>query len=172
MEPAWQDLGAVQISQGRHADAIASLNAALRLSPALPAIHLLLAKAYGGLGNSQRAIAEVREALRLQPDNIAAHEDLANLLAKTGKDDKEAIFEFTVVLESQPTRADLWDKVGILYAAKNTANDVKTANIFFKQALQLDPTLTDAQKNADVTDQMLKNLAIKASTRPVAGTQP
>jgi tetratricopeptide (TPR) repeat protein len=63
----------------------ASLQAAVRLAPALPAPHVALASAYWSAGRVAEAEAEVRKAVELDPIGVRANRALAMLLMATGR---------------------------------------------------------------------------------------
>jgi tetratricopeptide (TPR) repeat protein len=168
--PALQDLAEALIVQKRYDEAIEKLNMALRVQSQSSRTHHILALAYLELDNIERAIAEDRLAVSIDPGDFGAREQLAELLAKTGKD-KEALLEYTRVLEVQGTRADLWNKVGLLTVGHQnpTITEVQNAKVFFNQALALNPDDAEAKKNLAMLDGMLKAAQAAATTR--AATQ-
>jgi tetratricopeptide (TPR) repeat protein len=159
----WQDLATALISQNRFEEAVTKLDAALRLEPRSSAIHRLLGEAYGGLGNNQRSLSEFRLALEYKPDNFVAREHMADLLARAGMI-KEAMYQYTLILQAQQNRADLWYKVAILFTAEN---DLEHAIDFFKTTLRTDPNYPNAQKNLELAEKMLRQQATtRAATMP------
>jgi Flp pilus assembly protein TadD len=61
------------------------LREAIRLSPANPDLHSLLAQALAGTGQFEQAIAEQKAALRLRQNNADDWNDLGVLEARAGK---------------------------------------------------------------------------------------
>jgi superkiller protein 3 len=155
----WQDLATALLSQNRNQEAITELDQALRLEPHSSPLHRLLGEAYAGLGNDQRAVSEQRLALEYKPDNTVARQDYADLLAKNGRI-KEALYQYTLVLQAQRNLPRVWYKVAILFTQEN---DLDNAIKFFKTALELDPEFTEAKNKLELAEKILKQ---QAATRP------
>jgi protein O-mannosyl-transferase len=155
----WQDLATALIAQNRFQEAIIKLDDAIRLQPHSSPLHRLLGEAYAGLGNDQRAVSEQRLALEYKPDNTVARQDYADLLAKNGKI-KEAMYQYTLVLQTDRNQPRVWYKVAILFTAEN---DLENAIKFFQTALALDPGFTEAKDKLQLAEKMLKQ---RAATRP------
>ncbi|HVC12214.1 MAG TPA: tetratricopeptide repeat protein [Burkholderiales bacterium] len=77
-------LGAQALREGRFADAIAELEAALEQHPD-GAIHRLLARAREAAGDQEGALDELQLALHLQPDDPETQVDLAERLLFAGR---------------------------------------------------------------------------------------
>jgi tetratricopeptide (TPR) repeat protein len=162
MHEPWQDLATALIAQNRFSEAIIRLDEAIRLEPRSSALHRLLGEAYAGLGQDQRAISEQRFALEYKPDNTIARQDYADLLAKNGKI-KEAMYQYTLDLQTKSDQPRVWYKVGILSTQEN---DLENAAKFFQTALKLDPGFTEAKDKLELAEKILKE---RAATRPATG---
>ena len=98
------DLGVEALRAGRPADALREFDAALAIDPdfaeALRGRALVLDLAFGHLEDAERAY---RRALGIRPSYPDAHNDLGQLLARTGRYD-EALREFDAALEDLTNR--------------------------------------------------------------------
>jgi type IV pilus assembly protein PilF len=92
------DLGVEALRAGRAQEALHEFDQALKLDQKFPEAclgrGLVLELAFGRLADAEK---EYRRALALRPDYPEAHNDLGQLLAKTGRRD-EAIVEFDAAL--------------------------------------------------------------------------
>jgi len=69
----------------RVSDALVQLREAIRLSPANPGLHALLAQALAGTGQFEQAIAEQKAALHVRENDADDWNDLGVLEARAGK---------------------------------------------------------------------------------------
>jgi len=76
--------GQVQIRQGHAADAVNTLQAAVKSDPQSGLAHFQLGAALDQQGNAAQAAAEWHEAARLQPDLVEVQRALANLALRQG----------------------------------------------------------------------------------------
>jgi protein O-GlcNAc transferase len=81
---AQANLGALLVDRGRVDEAIAPLQAALRLRPRTPEIHNNLANVLSALGQLDEAAAHCRRSLELRADNAGALTALGNVLKDQG----------------------------------------------------------------------------------------
>ncbi len=81
---AQANLGALLVDQGLVNEAMAPLQAALRLRPDTPQIHNNLANALTALGRLDEAAAHCRQSLELRPENAGALTALGNVLKDQG----------------------------------------------------------------------------------------
>ncbi len=94
------DLGVEALRAGRHPDALREFEAAIADDDGFPEAHrgraLVLDLGFGRLEDAERAY---RRAIALRPDYSEAHNDLGQLLARTGRTD-EAVKEFDAAVEN------------------------------------------------------------------------
>jgi protein O-mannosyl-transferase len=170
---AWEKLAGLRVDRKQYPEAIAAANAGLANQPSpltQAALHQLLALAYAGLGGKDheaRAAREDVEAIRLQPDNLTAHEHLAQLLEKAGKD-KDAIAQWRVVAEIRHSlnrdRPEVWSALARLFAKQY---DYTSAVQFYKAAVALDPDSDALKKNlADAIEKQKRQAATRPTTAP------
>jgi type IV pilus biogenesis/stability protein PilW len=94
------DLGVEALRAARWPDALRELDQALAADPGFPEAHRARALVYDlGFGRLDEAERDYRRAVALRPAFSEAHNDLGQLLARTGRVD-EAIREFDLALES------------------------------------------------------------------------
>lgn len=115
----------------------------------------LLAQTYTNLGAAQRALGEDGEArrnfdqsLRLNPNQFNAWLGLG-LLARKQRKNEEAVSDLSRSIELQPT-AEACLELGRTFAQDGRIADARNA---YRQALQIDPGLTEAQQAADALPQ-------------------
>ena len=98
------DLGVEAVKAGRATEALGEFDAALKLDPEFAEAHrgrgLVLEFGYGRLADAERAY---RKAAQLRPSFPEVHNDLGQLLAKTGRHE-EAIRELDVALQDMNYR--------------------------------------------------------------------
>jgi Tfp pilus assembly protein PilF len=94
------DLGVDALRTGRFPDALREFDAALAVDDGFAEAHRGRALVLDfGFGRSEEAEKEYRRAIALKPDYSEAHNDLGQLLARTGRHDA-AIAEFDAALEN------------------------------------------------------------------------
>jgi Tfp pilus assembly protein PilF len=92
------DLGVEALRAGRAQEAISEYDQALKLQPDFPEAYLGRGLAYEfGFGRLDEAEKDYRKALALKKDYPEAHNDLGQLLAKTGRLE-QAVAEFDAAL--------------------------------------------------------------------------
>ncbi|HEV2447584.1 MAG TPA: tetratricopeptide repeat protein, partial [Candidatus Sulfopaludibacter sp.] len=103
---AEHNLGSALLDEpGRLPDAIAHLQAALRLGPGSAQAHSDLGSALARTGQTEQAIHEFRTALSLDPGSAIVHNNLASALA-TGGQAEQAISEYQSALRIDPEYAE------------------------------------------------------------------
>jgi tetratricopeptide (TPR) repeat protein len=121
----------------RQADAVAHLQAALRLKPDFPEAHNNLGLAYAEMPARQAdAIEEFSAAIHLKPTFAQAHANLANSLSRTPGREAEALDHYRTALGLQPANAQLHANFATLLAAAPARRVEATAH--FETALRLD----------------------------------
>lgn len=89
---------ALLLQMKKHAEAIAGLRSIVAESPDDPRAHYLLALAYDGDGQLDKAVAALQQAVALDPEEIKHHQYLGFLNVRR-EDHKTAAEHFTKVME-------------------------------------------------------------------------
>lgn len=137
------NLGAILLSELNPQEAIAMLEAAVRIDPTRPEAHDMLGSALQSLGRSAEALHEFELALHAQPDYMNARYDLAIALSRAGKFD-QAIENFRPVAAAYPASARIQQEFGQLLARDGKFEE---AIAQFDKALALDPADESARKD-------------------------
>ena len=111
---AHYNLGALAESGGRHAEAVAHFEAALRADPAHAAARNALASAFAADGKNEQALQQWRQTVRMQPEYAMAHFNLARLLTGVGRE-ADAIAEYQTYLRQEPDDPQAHLNLGALY---------------------------------------------------------
>jgi tetratricopeptide (TPR) repeat protein len=131
---------------GRLPDAIAELQAALRINPDYAAAHSNLGSALAQLpGRMPDAIAEFQAALRIDPDYAEAHYNLGNALSQVPGRLPDAIAQYEAVLRLEPGDAAAHNNLGLALA--NSGGRWQEAVAEYEAALRADPDLVAAHNN-------------------------
>jgi tetratricopeptide (TPR) repeat protein len=93
--------GVLLDEQGRHAEAVADLTEALRLSPNDPSTLIHRGNAYDALGRKAEAFADYSEAVRLNPRDASGYFNRGTLLEEMGRT-AEAVADYRKALEIDP----------------------------------------------------------------------
>ena len=101
---AHNNLGNILLEQGKRAEAVRHLEAALRVRPGSPKAHNNLANVYKDLDRTSEALRHYRLALRAAPDAFQVHFNLAGALARVGRID-EAAEHYARAAELEPALA-------------------------------------------------------------------
>lgn len=149
---------------GRNGDALAHLEAAVRIEPNS-------GKAYSDLGNAlsqipgreDEAIAAYRQAIRLLPGAAIPHNNLANTLARTPGRMAEAIAEYQTALRLDPNYEDARKNLAAAQrpdsaeehfqrgvALAKTPGQQAAAKQQFEAALRINPNYADAHSHLGV----------------------
>jgi predicted CXXCH cytochrome family protein len=132
---ALNDLGNLDLQQGRLDQAEQALRQAISLNPDLPTAHNLLGITRLRKGDSQGAEAAFREAIRLQPDLAEARTNLGNLLAASGNF-PQAIFHLRIAIADDPNNVEAHFDLGEALAASGAFDAAREQ---FEAALRLNP---------------------------------
>lgn len=128
-------LGVVEMQQGRHPEAEASLLRAARLAPEDARPHVNLGSLYGLLRRPADAEKHLREAIRLDPGHAAAHFNLAAILQVEGRiEEAEAAYERAIDLA--PTDAEAHYRLAGIRLLKYRFADAEAG---LKEAIRLRP---------------------------------
>jgi tetratricopeptide (TPR) repeat protein len=117
-----QHAGALQV-KARAAEAAAGGGAASRV------------EALAARGDLPAAIAEAERAVRERPSDVALHDLLGVLLARSGQE-RKAVAAFDRALELSPDDADILERLG---AVRHRLGDRAAARAAFERVLVLDP---------------------------------
>jgi tetratricopeptide (TPR) repeat protein len=144
-------LGDLLREQGRHDEAIARYEAALRLEPTHPQAHNSLGVIFAEQGKLAEASTQFEQAVRAKPDYAEAHSNLGNVLQARGAL-AGAIAEHEASLRLRPSSGETENNLGTALAAQgNTAEAI----VHFERAVQLNPDLVEARNNlADARRQL------------------
>lgn len=146
------DLGLLYYNRHSYDDAITEYKKAIALDPNVGFYHYNLALAYKAKGNIRSAIAEDRVAKRVDPNDPYARQNLASALMEESPG--EAIKELQELERLFPNfevchiclgRALVWQ------------GDVKTAEVEFRKANELDPTDPNGHRGLASIQEKQKN---------------
>jgi tetratricopeptide (TPR) repeat protein len=130
---------------GRGQEAIAHLEAALRLKPDLAEPHNNLGLIFSDdRDRLPEAIAEFQIALRVKPNWAEAHNNLGSALADAGRRE-EAILQYREALRINRSYAEAHNNLGS--ALSELPDQMPVAIAEFESALAIDPNLAEAQAN-------------------------
>ena len=131
---------------GRLPDAIAHLQAALRIKPDSARVHTDLGNALSKLpGGASEAVAEYRAALRISPDSAIPHNNLGNTLASMPGRLPEAVAEYQAALAIDPDYAEAHNNLG--FALARIPGRLPDAIREYREALRLRPGYAEADSN-------------------------
>ena len=103
----WFLQGYALARRGQHAEAVASYQQAIRLSPEDEPSWLALGQSQSALGQTERAIGTYRQVLRYRPESAPAYLALADTYQKQGRPDL-AIANYRECLRYDPASAQGW----------------------------------------------------------------
>ena len=128
------------------ADAIAHLQASLRLNPDSAETHYSLAVLLSDLPDKwSDAIGEYRAALKINPDLVEAHNNLGSVLSRMPGKSSEAIHEYQEALRIDPGSAQSHINLGILLA--EVPGRISEAIANYEEALRIDPQSEEAESD-------------------------
>ena len=136
-------LGFARLQQGRAADAIAPLEAAVRLAPDVPERLNALAQAYEGAGRAAEAGPRYQDALRLQPALAPVRVNYGRLLEAQGRL-AEAATEYRAAADAFPWLATAHYNLGTVLAR---LGDLVGGESQVREAVALAPTDALARGN-------------------------
>lgn len=136
-EDAYRKLALVYWRQGRAADAIATLELALKNGVTQSEVRIKLGEYLTESGEPARAIALLAGTAGTDPDALTA---LGNAYTLAGRE-RDAIATFNRLLAIDPSNALAYEDIG---AAELHAGHVAAAEPCLRRAIELDPTLTGA----------------------------
>jgi predicted CXXCH cytochrome family protein len=96
----WVELGSVEVSAGKIAEALAAFEKAAQFDPEMVEAWNSAGAIWFEAGDTARAETALRNAIRVQPNFAPAHNNLGNLLSSAGRFD-EAKYHFEAALRYQ-----------------------------------------------------------------------
>jgi len=136
--------GYAQTLLGRHAEAIPSLETAVRMDPTRVERLNTLAQAFEKSGRDPGTIEKLyREALRIQPAASDVRLNLGRYLESEGRLD-EAIAEYKTAIREEAWNETAFFNLGTAYLRKG---NFKESEINLNRALELDPFYGEAMSN-------------------------
>lgn len=136
-------LGVLRFQLGQPTEALASIEAAIRLNARVAPFHNNLGIILGKLGQPERAAACFRKALALDPGYAEAHNNLGHLLHGDSRLD-EAIACYREALRLNPRYAEAHNNLG---NALMEAGQPEEAAGHLRQALEIRPRWAEARNN-------------------------
>jgi predicted O-linked N-acetylglucosamine transferase (SPINDLY family) len=140
---AYCNLAAVQVLQGRPAEAVASYEAALRCWPGYVDAQLSLGDLFMHLGRLEEAESCYRAALRLRPELPEAHNGLGTILNERGQY-ADALASLQQALHLRPDFAAAHVNLGNLFRKLGRAAEAEES---YREARRLQPELPQPHNN-------------------------
>jgi tetratricopeptide (TPR) repeat protein len=120
--PGYNNLAIAFGEEGKTAEAIESLQQAVRLQPSYGVAHFNLANLYAKIGRLDEAAEQQREAVRLYPRFAGARNNFGQILATQGEIES-AIEQFRAALEIDPSLRDAHFNLGIIFAKQGRTEE-------------------------------------------------
>lgn len=150
---------AEMLKNGQTGIAIKKLQKMLEENDRDPYIHFLLAEAYNKENNIQQALLEYRQVLKIGKfDSRVREETVRSRLAKIylqTKNLEEAKKEFLILTKLDPTNADNYYQVGLLF---ENAGLGEKALPYFKSAVKIQKNHADAHYHIGVLEYNINNI--------------
>lgn len=132
----WAARGACMEQLGRLTEAIESLQQVTTITPDSCLAHFNIARCYTNIDRFDEAASHFERAAQLNPDDPAIWRHLASAYFKQERD-ADARGAVDRCLEIDPKDADAWVLRGFIFW--DGAEDLDTAEMCFKRALEIDP---------------------------------
>lgn len=126
--------------QGRHEDALESLEKLYEEDPSNPTLLLKLGMLSSDAGMHGAAEKYFRELIAIQPEHYQAWVNLGVVLGQRGRTD-EAFQSFEKALELNPNAPDALCNLALLHLKRNEISDAEAA---LKRVIEVDPKMTEA----------------------------
>jgi Flp pilus assembly protein TadD len=136
-------LGIGLVQEGRHADALPHLEAAVAARGDAWDLNYNLGVALVRLGRYREAAERYRRALDADPGDARTHDSLAAALLADGRI-AGAVEHYRRAVELRPGSPELWSNLGL---ALQRSGDPAEAEASYRQALALDPDHVQARSN-------------------------
>lgn len=142
----------LQPMPGRLPEAIAELQAAVRLAPDSESTHSNLGSALAQAGRFQEAAFQLETALRINPAYAKAHNNLGGVLSQMPGERPRAIAEFQAALRADPDSAEAHFNLGTLFS--QMPGRLPDAVAQYEAAIRIEPDYLSAHTNlGDVWEQ-------------------
>jgi tetratricopeptide (TPR) repeat protein len=168
---AHNNLGTYLARERRYSEAVAHLQAAIRIAPDDPRAHYNLAHAFALLDRLQDAAAEYDTTVRLSPDHALAQVDLGDLLSRAGKFDA-AVPHYAEALRINSDLGRARVGLGLAYASRGKLTEAARE---FAETLRRDPSNTDARAHEAIAlarqgkpDEAVQLLTPELASNPAA----
>jgi predicted O-linked N-acetylglucosamine transferase (SPINDLY family) len=136
-------LGILVGQNGRFAQAVEYLSAAVHIDGKQPEVHWNLGSGYLGLGKHQDAIGCYQQALRLRPDYAEAHYGLGRAQQMLGRVD-EAASSYHQALRCKSDYVDALSNLGSIWSEKGLPEEAANC---YRRALEIRPDYAPAAYN-------------------------
>lgn len=140
------NLALALVEEGRHADAIAHYEKALRLKQATDKTYTNLGLALVRAGRSEDALKLYRAALAQFPNSYSIHANLGTLIAERGGLD-EAAEHYRAAIRARPRRAEPHNNLGNLLLELGRLDEAIAS---YRRAIEIRPNLAEARNNLGV----------------------
>jgi tetratricopeptide (TPR) repeat protein len=139
------------LAEGKPAEAVDVLSAAMRQNPNNEDVHYDLGLALARQGKVDEAIQQYNEALRIFPSYVEAHNNLGNLLMRAGRTE-EGIQHFETALKIMPDYASAHNNLGTAFQKQGRLDE---ALQHFQKAAKLNPDYWEAHFNVGLASLQL-----------------
>ncbi|MEZ5352328.1 MAG: tetratricopeptide repeat protein [Bryobacteraceae bacterium] len=119
----WMRLGETYRRSGKIEECLAALEKATTVAPKAPGPWLQLALVMEAVGRHDKTRTIYESLLKIAPDNPIALNNLAFLMAESGRDLDQALSYAQKAKQQMPNSADVADTLGWVYIKKNLSDD-------------------------------------------------
>jgi len=137
------NLGAELAAAGRHQEATAHFQNALRLYPAYTRAHNNLGVELGKTGCTDEAIKHYEQALKIDPEYVPAHYNLATTMLEKGQPET-AIIHYNAVIQLSPNHVEAMNNLGLAYYFSDRQEEAMNC---YLAALRIQPGYESAMNN-------------------------
>lgn len=146
------NLGTALASKGQFEQAVAEFRAAIALEPGSALAHRNLGNALASMGRTEEALTALERAVALAPSDADASYDLGSLLLEADRP-ADATVRLRASLAANPRSPQTLNNLGIALASQG---NLREAIPLWEQAVAIDPTFADAQRNLATAKEALR----------------